>query len=371
MKMVVHREGLLSACQLVSAAIASKEVKPVLRNVKAIVEADRCTLMATDLEVGIRLDLRGIRVEDPGEALLPTSRIISILREATDDELTIEAGMEACSVTGATTEFEMAGEDPAAFPDVPAFADDQCHEITAGVLREMIRRTSFAVSSAEHSRFGATIGVLWELEPDRINLVGTDGRRLSLASGAAQVKGDVANKGQLPVVPLKAMTLLDRVLAEPDELVRVAFRPNEVVIKTERAMIYSRLVEGKFPTYRQVIPKDHAHRLSLTVGPFHSAVRQAAVMVDDESKRVVFRFDKNKLTLQARGAETGRSKVELPIDFGGKALEINFDPKFLGDMLKVLEPDSSVTLDLLDGNSPAVFRQEPNYTYVLVPLVTK
>jgi DNA polymerase-3 subunit beta len=97
----------------------------------------------------------------------------------------------------------------------------------------------------------------------------------------------------------------------------------------------------------------------------------AAVMVDDESKRVVFRFDKNKLTLQARGAETGRSKVELPIDFGGKALEINFDPKFLGDMLKVLEPDSSVTLDLLDGNSPAVFRQEPNYTYVLVPLVTK
>ena len=370
MKMVSHREGLLSACQLASTAVAAKEVKPVLRNLKAVVEDERCTLMATDLELGIRLEVRGIKVEEPGDALLPAGRLISILREATDEELTIQASMDATIITGSSTEFEMPGEDPAAFPDIPSFAEEKYTELTAGVLRDMIRRVVFACASAEHSRFGATIGVLWELEEEKATLVATDGRRLALMTGMCQTKGGHTTKGQMPVVPLKAMTLLERNLVEPDELVKVCFRPNEVLMKTERAMVYSRLVEGRFPNYRQVIPKDHTARVPLTVGPFYSAIRQAAIMTDDESKRVVFRFEKGKLTLQAKGAESGRSKVELPVEYDAKKpLEISFDPKFLQDMLKVLEPDAPVTLDLTDGNTPAVFRQEPNYLYVVVPLV--
>src|SRR6059036_3642844 len=124
MKVVCHREGLLSACQLASVAVASRDVKPVLRNLKAVVDDSRCTLMATDLELGIRLEVRGIKVEEPGEALLPTTRLISILREATDEEMTIEAGPDACVVRGNTNEFDMPGEDTAAFPDVPAFAEE-------------------------------------------------------------------------------------------------------------------------------------------------------------------------------------------------------------------------------------------------------
>src|SRR5476651_805149 len=94
MKIVCHREGLLAACQLASAAVAARDVKPVLRNIKAIVDNDRCTLMATDLEIGIRLEVRGIKVEEPGEALLPTSRLIAILRETTDEEIKI--GRASC-----------------------------------------------------------------------------------------------------------------------------------------------------------------------------------------------------------------------------------------------------------------------------------
>src|SRR3954452_21423092 len=145
MKIVCHREGLLSACQLASAAVAVRDVKPVLRNLKAVVDGERCTLMATDLELGIRLEVRGIKVEEPGEALLPTARLVSILRESADEEMTIEAGPDACKVLGATTEFDMPGEDVAAFPDVPAFAEEKYHELTAGLLREMIRRTNFSV----------------------------------------------------------------------------------------------------------------------------------------------------------------------------------------------------------------------------------
>ncbi|MBX9681160.1 MAG: DNA polymerase III subunit beta [Gemmataceae bacterium] len=368
MKIVCHREGLLAACQIASAAVAAKDVKPVLRNLKAIVTEDRCTLMATDLELGIRLEVRGIKTEERGDALLPTNRLISILRETNDEELTIEAGVDACVIQGKTTEFEMASEDPVAFPDIPQFAEEKYHELTAGVLRDMIRRTLFSVASAEHSRFGATTGILWELDEDKAILVGTDGRRLAMAQGACHSKGGHSTKGQMPVVPAKAMTLLDRNLVEPDELIRVSFRPNEVLIKTERAMIYSRLVEGRFPNYKQVLPAKHNARIPLTVGPFLSCVRQAAIMTDDESKRVIFSFAKKKLTLAARGAETGRSRVETEIDYDGKGLEISFDPKFIVDMLKVVEPDATLNLDLIDANSPAVFRQDPNYLYVVVPL---
>src|SRR5262245_34730321 len=183
MKIVCHREGLLSACQLASAAVASRDVKPILKNLKAVVSDDRCTLMATDLELGIRLEVRGIQALEPGEALLPTSRLVSILREATDEDLTIEAGPESCTVRGTSAEFEMPGEDPAAFPDIPSFAEEKYHELTAGVLREMIRRTLFAAAASEHTRFGATTGVLWELEDEQARLVATDGRRLALSMG--------------------------------------------------------------------------------------------------------------------------------------------------------------------------------------------
>ncbi len=370
MKIICHREGLLAACQLTSAAIAARDVKPVLKNLKAVVIDERCTLMATDLELGIRLEVRGIKVEDAGEALLPTTRLISILRESTDEEMTIEAGPDACTVRGATAEFEMPGEDVAAFPDIPAFTEEKYHEVSAGLLREMIRRTIFAAAAAEHSKFGATTGILLELEDSHIGLVATDGRRLALAQGHAESYGGHSTKGHMPVVPTKAMTLLERNLTEPDEKVRISLRPNEALMKTERAMIYSRLVEGRFPNYRQVMPSGANVKVPLTVGPFLSAVRQAAIMTDDESKRVIFNFAKKKLTLQARGAESGRSRVELPIDFDGKGVEISFDPKFVVDMLRVLEPDTPLTLEIKDSSTPAVFRHEKDYIYVVVPLVS-
>ncbi len=141
-----RREGLLSACQLASAALPAREVKPILRNLKAVAADGRCTLMGTDLEVGIRLDVQGLTIEEPGEAILPAARLIAILREATDEELSIEADQAACTVRGPTLEFEMAGEDPAQFPEWPTFAEEKYHEISAGTLREMIRRTIFAVA---------------------------------------------------------------------------------------------------------------------------------------------------------------------------------------------------------------------------------
>src|SRR5215471_11280483 len=152
MRAICHREGLLSACQLASAAIPARDVKPILKNIKAIASDGRCTFMATDMEVGIRLDVQGLTVQEPGEAILPAAKLLAILRETRDTELEVEADLNACIVKGPSLEFKMPSEDPTLFADVPVFADDDFHEIMSGSLREMIHRTVCAAAGEETGR---------------------------------------------------------------------------------------------------------------------------------------------------------------------------------------------------------------------------
>jgi DNA polymerase-3 subunit beta len=366
MKLYCERESLLSDTQLASAAVSTRDIKPILRNLKAIAAGDKCTLMATDLEMGIRLELRSPKVQEPGSAILPATRFTSILREATDEHLTIEADGQRCVVTGAHNEFEMPGEDPEEFPDVPAFSDKQYHELTAGVLRTMIRRTIFATAK-ESTRYAMT-GVVWELEGEVCRLIATDSKRLALATGQAKSVGGHDTKGQSHIVPTKAMALLERNLHDDDETVKVALKANDVLFRTERATIYSRLVEGRFPPYKEILPKKANARIPLAVGLFLTAVRQAAIMTDDESKRVNFQFAAKKVTLAAHGAAAGRSKVELPLEYDGTPIEIAFDPSYLVDMLKVLAPEEALVLELNDGSKPALFKSGSDYQYLVMPL---
>jgi DNA polymerase-3 subunit beta len=366
MKATCHREGLLAACQLVSAALPASDVKPILHNFKAVASDGRCTLMATDNEVGIRLDVMGLMVEEPGEAILPAAKLIAILRESRDEQLDIEADPSACLVRGPSLEFEMPSEDPGKFPDLPTFAEDRYHEISAGTLREMIRRTIFAVAD-DANRYSLS-GVMWELEDGTAKLVATDGHRLALSQGVATAHGDHSTKHQMPVVPHKAMSLLERNLEDAEDVVKICLRPNEVLFRTGRAVIYSRLVEGRFPDYGKVLPKKHNVRVPLEVAAFHAAVRQAAIMTDKDTRKVVFRFGKGKLTLQAQGAQSGRSKVELPIEYDHKPMDINLNPQYLVEMLKVLQPDTELALDLIDAASPTVFRSGASYAYVVMPM---
>jgi DNA polymerase-3 subunit beta len=347
-------------------AVTARDLNPILRNLKMVAEDGRCTLLATDLELSIRLEVRGVQVEEAGEAILPAARTTAILREATDEEVHLEASHDACQVRGRTAEFEMPSEDPANFPEVPAFAAEQYHEIAAGELRRLIRRTAFAAAK-ENARYSMT-GVLWELEEGVARLVATDGRRLAVAQSPATAHGGHTTKGQTPVVPSKAVDLLDRNLDDDEELVRVSLRPNEVLFKTERATLCSRLVEGRYPSYRDVFPKKQPVKIPLPVGPFLTAVRQAAIMMDEETRRVTFGFAKGKLTLQAHGKETGRSKVEMPVEYDGKALNVSFNPAFLIEMLRTLDADAVLTADLVDAGTVGVFRLGEEYSYLVMPL---
>jgi len=370
MKVTCRREHLLTACQMVASAAAARSTRPILTNLKVIAEDELLVLMATDMELGIRYELPGVTVTEPGMAILPPTRFIPILRETADEQITLNASREMTLIRLSSGRFELPGGEPEQFPDLQPFnPGSRYHEVTAGALRQLIRRTLFAVEKKESNRWAIT-GVLWEADAGQIRLVSTDTKRLAIAQGPCTIHGEPrSGSGEAHLVPVKAIQLLDKNLVDDGELVRVSLSSNEALFQTERALIHSRLVEGRFPPYREILPKKAPIRLELPVAEVFSRLRQAAIMTDDESKRVNFSFEPGKLTLRARGAETGSSEVELHLEnYDGPTLTIGFDPAYLLEMLRAIENESTVILELSDDSKPAVFRLGDQYTYLVMPL---
>ena len=172
----------------------------------------------------------------------------------------------------------------------------------------------------------------------------------------------------MPVIPSKAMALIEKSLTETEEDVFLAIRGNDVLVKSRLSTIYSRLVEGRFPQYREVIPKESKSSVELPVGQFYAAVRQSQIVVSKESRGVDFTFSRELLTLKSGAADVGESTVEMPISFDGDDLVITFDPRYVADFLRVLDPATTVTLQLTDHANAAVFRTSDAYLYVIMPL---
>lgn len=367
MKVACQREKLLSAFQTAASVAPARSPKPILQNVKLEVTAEDAVLLATDLEVGIRIHVSGFEVSAPGSVILPLSRFGPILRESSDETLRIETDGKSTVVRGERSEFKLPAENPAEFPSVADFGEQKFHELPSRLLKELIRRTIFATDN-ESSRY-ALGGVLLEFSADKIIGVGTDGRRLAKMEVPARSVGDHQSDGSMTIVPAKAMQLIERALTDHDAEIQVAARANEVLVKGQRLTIYSRLVEGRFPKWRDVFPhRTGSSKIELSVGPLYSAVRQAAIVTSEESKGVDFNFETGTLTLSGRAADVGQSHIELPIAYDGPAVGITLDPKFVSDFLRVLDPDKTFTLEIKDAESAAVCSTDDGYGYVIMPL---
>jgi len=366
MKVSCERDRLLHAFQMAASVAPARSPKPILQNVKLESSQERTTLFATDLEVGIRMDIAGFSVDAPGTVLLPVQRFGSILRESLDEKIFLESDGARTRVWGERSEFHLPTENPDEFPEVAVFEEQRYHKLPARFVRELVRRTIFATDN-ESSRF-ALGGVLLEFTADQVVGVATDGRRLAKQEGPAQAVGDHASRDHT-IVPTRSMQLIERALADNEGEIEIAARENNLLIKSDRTTVCTRLVEGRFPKWRDVFPKmDMMIRIELTVGPFHSAVRQAAIVTDENHRGVDFRFGEGKVVLLARCAEAGESHVELPIAYDGQELAVMLDPRYVSDFLKVLDQDKAFTLCLRDSESAVVALTDDGYSYVIMPL---
>ena len=370
MKFTCEREKFLHSFQIAASVAPTRSPKPILQNVKLEVSGDMAQLTATDLDVALRTEVGGLAVESPGTMVLPVGRFGSILRESSDEKLSIETDGTNTVVRGRSSEFQLPAENPDDYPTVTSFNEERYHEVPAVFFRQLVRRTIFATDN-ESSRY-ALGGVMVSFVGDEIDGVGTDGRRLAWQHGPAKSVGGHDNEGMTTIIPTRAMTILDRALAESDDEVQLSVRENDVLVRSRRMMLYARLVEGRFPKWRDVLPNtEGATSFELAVGPFHSAVRQAAIVTSDERRGVDFTFGEGKLALAAFGAEDGQSHVEMPLAYEGPGIVVTLDPRYLSDFLRVLDPAQTITMTVRNAETAAVLRTGDGYTYIVMPLARK
>lgn len=366
MKATCKRETLLASFQTAASVAPTRSPKPILQNVKMEATPERTLLLATDLEQGIRLEVLDVDTTTPGEAVLPVQRFGSILRESDDAELHVESDGQGTVIRGERSEFRLPATDPHEFPEIPEFAEENYYETSARLLREMIRRTVFAVDT-DSGRY-ALGGVLLERAEASIVMVGTDGRRLAKMEGPASRFGDPAAEDGV-IIPARALNLLERALSDDDAEVQIAAHANEILVKSPRTVVHTRLLEGRFPRWREVFPeRTDAVQIDLPVGPFYSAVRQAAIVTSEDSRGVEFQFGTGRLVLAGQSAEVGQARIELPIAYEGQEISVMLDPRFLTDYLKVLDSDSTFHMSIMDAESAAVCSTDDGYAYVIMPL---
>jgi DNA polymerase-3 subunit beta len=366
MKVICNRGALLEALGVVGQAVQSRTPKPVLQCVKLDAEKDGMTLTATNLELAVRYRDSQVEVKEAGTVLLPADKLRDIVRESVDDTLSIEVEKDQAVIRGADSEFKVFTQPVGDFPDVADVEGEPDFQIAGGPLKGLIGRTLFA-AAREGTRY-AFNGVLMHAADGDLTFVATDGRRLALAktpvSGGTGEQGD---KPASPIVPREALNLLEKLLNDPEEMVGVQLLGNRIAFKTPDATVTSNLVEGTFPPYKDVIPKDNDKALTAACSDLMSAIKRAALLTNEESKGVRMKFAEGGVELTSRNPDAGEAKVNFAGKFEGDDVEIGFNPQFFTDALKVVDTDE-VRFELSAANRPGLLKAGEDFLYVIMPV---
>jgi DNA polymerase-3 subunit beta len=367
MKIIVQTAALQEALALAGSIVVPRTPKPVLQCVKLVAAEKALTVLATDLEAGLRYKITAVKVEEDGEALVSAERLSGIVRESDDEEsLTIETDKEACHVRGEGSHFRILGYDPAEYPAVADFTDKDKEDfkVRAATLGDMISKTLFATAKA-HSHY-AISGVLWEASGKKLQLVATDGHRLALAKGSLP---KAVAKDVNAIVPGKLMGLIQRVAGESDDMLQVKIEENQILVRTPCAVLMSSLVQGNFPKYSDVIPRECNRKATINAAQFSHRIRQAALLTSEESRgvRLSFKGKEKQVELRSRAPEAGEAEVTCPISYEGEDVEIAFNPMFMTDALRVVDADE-VSFEMTASNKPAVIKSGSDFLYVIMPV---
>ncbi|MDA1008410.1 MAG: DNA polymerase III subunit beta [Planctomycetota bacterium] len=367
LRVLCNRPALVDALAMVSAVVPSRSPAPILLCVRIVAKDGMLTLQATDTEIGLDLHIASVEIDAEGEALLPADKFNQIARVMNDATVKIELDRHAANIVGARSKFKIFGLDPSEFPatsDISQAVLD--FEIPAGQLRRMIARSVFAVA-ADNTRY-ALAGVLIERKGRGLRFVATDGLRLALAKGDCASPADGDSR---VIVPAKGLNVLNRLLDDPEAIVRVLRDRNRLVFEIgDSATLVTTLVEGVYPPFEEVIPKEHDRKAVFDSGELSSAIKRAALFTSEESRVVKFSFSGKQLTLKSQSVDMGEAVIEIEAtSFEGQPLDIGFRPQFITDVLRIIECQE-VSLEMKAPNKPCVLRAGGDFVYVLMPVNT-
>jgi len=359
MRFTISREKLQEGLTAVTATIPAKTTLPVLANILVETTEKGIRLSGTDLDIAVSTEVAA-DVEASGAITIPAKKLSEIARELPPSPVKIAAaGEQRVTLDCGRSHFKILGLPRDEFPSFPAVRFNESWRIRSGELQKLISHTSFAVSTEESRPI--LNGVLWELRPEMMRMVATNGHRL--AKMELPVKTAVATSSDL-IVPPKALEQVRRLFPEDEEL-EIARGENHLGFRSPFTSVFTRLIEGPYPPYDQVIPRDNNRVAIADRAALMSALRRMSVIASDQTHRIRLSFNSALVRFSVQTPDLGEATDELPIRFTGDPLDIGFNANYLLEILRYIPteevkltfkaPERAATLEPEGWSNPAIY----------------
>jgi len=358
MKFQCHTRDFLEAVSLVSGVVPTNPTRPVLQSAMLVADQRGLQVVGTDLEVALQTQVDEVMVEGEGSCLVPCARLVKILRELQDSELTVEqdeAG-QICIHSG-SADFKIPAGPVDEYPSVKFSSEGPAFQIQREDLIRNLQRVSVA-SARDATRFNMH-SVLMEGVSGELRIVGTDGKRMAMSAMPAEAGNDSGMPEGQFIIPLKAIDLLSRILAsEDEENMTLRFDSNEATYISDSVCLSCRLVEGKFPEYERAIPQDLENVYRVNTEELLIALKQCALMTTKERNSVRFSFGDTEATLFGHASNVGESRIQFPVERvsgDGGEFAVHFNPVYLIDLLRVID-SKQVECGFTDGKTAGLIQ---------------
>lgn len=372
MKFKITKDHFSNGLQQVLNVVATRSTMPILSNVLIEAEEGHISLTTTNLDLGIRCRIKA-DVSDTGSITLPVRKLATIVRELPQSEVFIETSdKNQAKITSGGSLFKIMGISSEEFPPLPTFENRKVFELSQEQIVSMLKSVSYAQSSDENRYI--LNGVYFNFVDEKLTLVATDGRRLGLTALETEISEE--NAGSL-ILPAKTVSELERLMGK-GEKVKIAFNDRQAAFEididesgdtglVDHLYLVSKIVEGNYPNYRQVIPKETEHRVKIERELMLECVHRAALVTSDKSNSVKLKVTKNLLEISGSSSEYGESHESMAIAYDGPEVQVAFNPQFLMEPLKALTKDE-VFFEFKDELSPGLFKTLDNFICVIMPL---
>lgn len=363
MKVICARKDFYEGVQVAARAVSARTSLPILGHVLITAEEDKLRIAATDLELGME-SVVAASVQEQGSLTAPARVLTEVLASLPETDVVLSVDdSNTVGLKCATSDFSILGLPPEEFPTLPDVREEVRLKIDREVLREGIKRTSFAVS-VDESRAILT-GVLMQVSESGLKLIATDTHRACVQECAVvEVEGSMN-----AIVPGRAMVELSRIIPEEEGTVEATFSANQVKFQVDDLVLISRLIEGQFPNVERVIPSEFTKKLTIPTDQFLQSIKRVAIVARENSNRTILQTVNGTLIATAESGSVGKAHEEVEVIREGDDIKMAFNSRYLLDMLGVVETEA-IEVELSGEVNPAVLRPQGknDYTYVLMPM---
>jgi len=360
MRIKIPKKSLLGIAQTVQSVVSAKNTLPILSNMLIDVHKDKLQIIATDLDIAMICTTKTDSNQE-GSTTVSAKRFTDIIKELPEEDVVISTKKNnTVTIDCLNAHFKVTSLPIEEFPKLPSYKNQEFITIEQEILKDMLNKTSFAISRDE-TRYILN-GVLLEIKTDKITLVATDGRRMAYTERKVETKGQKPKK---MIVPTKTINELNKTLSEGQT--KIYFGENQTTFDLGDIVIISRLIEGEYPQYEQVIPKEQKGKLKVKRNELLAATKRASLLTNQDSQAIKLDIFKTKLVISKNTPDIGEAREEIDAQYNGDNLTIGFNPTYLIDALKNIDKEE-IGFELTAQDKPGVIRQGNDFIYVVLPM---